>query len=138
MDLSCLLRLLKAASDHQKRELASVLTWLVAAATLCMVYSVVESVKGCGDSHVSWHCSSLIIQFVRCSVDGLSLPMFIMAVLGNLTYALGVLLYSVEPHFLLPSLPWLVGSVGTLMFDATVSPLTLRPGSRQPLVAPSL
>ena len=47
--------------------------------------------------------------------------MFILAVMGNVTYALGVFLYSVEPIFLLRKLPWLVGSVGTLLFDFTVS-----------------
>ena len=47
--------------------------------------------------------------------------MFILAVMGNVTYALGVLLYSVEPIFLLRKLPWLVGSIGTLLFDFTVS-----------------
>ncbi len=52
--------------------------------------------------------------------------MFILAVLGNATYGLGIFLYSVEPVFLLRKLPWLVGSVGTLCFDFTVS-LSLSP-----------
>lgn len=61
------------------------------------------------------------LQFARCSVEGLSYPMFILAVLGNVTYGLGIFLYSVDPIFLLRKLPWIVGSVGTLFFDFTVS-----------------
>ena len=49
--------------------------------------------------------------------------MFVLAVLGNVTYGLGIFLYSVEPVFLLKKLPWIVGSVGTLFFDFTVSSL---------------
>lgn len=74
-------------------------------------------------SAVFYVCSrmpQIIKNFVRCSVDGVSLLMFILAVMGNVTYALGVLLYSVEPIFLLRKLPWLVGSIGTLLFDFTI------------------
>ncbi|KAI6653822.1 hypothetical protein LOD99_3325 [Oopsacas minuta] len=62
----------------------------------------------------------IVKNFRRKSTDGLSLPMFIMAVMGNLTYGLGILLYSVETIFLLRKLPWLVGSIGTLCFDFTI------------------
>ncbi len=51
--------------------------------------------------------------------------MFALAVLGNVTYGLGIFLYSMDPVFLLQRLPWLVGSVGTLFFDFTV--LFLKP-----------
>ena len=54
--------------------------------------------------------------------------MFILAVLGNVTYALGIFLYSVDGKFLLQKLPWLVGSVGTLCFDFTVSDMKGRGG----------
>ena len=56
----------------------------------------------------------------RRSTSGLSLPMFIMAVMGNLTYGLGILLYSLDDIFLLRKLPWLIGSIGTLCFDFTI------------------
>ena len=61
------------------------------------------------------------IQFMRCSVEGLSVYMFILSVLGNVTYGLGILLYSVDGIFLLQKLPWLVGSLGTMVFDIIVS-----------------
>ena len=58
---------------------------------------------------------------MRCSVEGLSVHMFILSVLGNVTYGLGILLYSVDGVFLLQKLPWLVGSLGTMVFDIIVS-----------------
>lgn len=127
MCLSYLIYLLKAAPDHQKCEACfSVLVWLVVVLAHHMTSHdiTVGSVRGCGRRHVYWSCSFLI-QFVRCSVDGLSLPMFVLAVLGNVTYSLGIFLYSVHPNFLMPALPWIVGSVGTLLFDGTVSSLNL-------------
>ena len=54
--------------------------------------------------------------------------MFILAVMGNVTYSLGVFLYSVETDFLIAKLPWLVGSVGTLCFDFTVSSVCVAGG----------
>ena len=83
---------------------------------------------------------------MRCSVDGLSLPMFVLAVLGNTMYALGIFLYSVDGVFLLHALPWIIGSVGTLFFDLTVSFLQwcmgsgsfISPGSRLETAGDSL
>ena len=60
-------------------------------------------------------------QFYRCSVKGVSLPMVILLVMGNVTYSLGIFLYSVDGYFLIQKLPWIVGSFGTLFFDLTVS-----------------
>ena len=54
-------------------------------------------------------------------MEGLSPIMFGLAIMGNATYGLGIFLYSVEPVFLLQRLPWLVGSVGTFIFDFIVS-----------------
>lgn len=59
-------------------------------------------------------------NYQRKSTKGLSLWMFLMAVMGNLTYALGILLQSVEVDFIVDHLPWLVGSIGTLCFDFTI------------------
>ena len=70
-------------------------------------------------------CVPTFFQFMRCSVEGLSVHMFILAILGNVTYGLGILLYSVNGIFLLQKLPWLIGSIGTLCFDVTVSFLNL-------------
>lgn len=70
---------------------------------------------------IIYHYDVLFWQFIRRSTEGLSLPMFVLAVLGNVTYGLGVFLVSVDPVFILRKLPWIIGSVGTLVFDVTVS-----------------
>ena len=46
--------------------------------------------------------------------------MFTMAVLGNIFYACGVLMEGSSANFILNHLPWLIGSIGTLVFDFTI------------------
>eukprot|EP00058_Branchiostoma_floridae_P028403 XP_002613894.1 hypothetical protein BRAFLDRAFT_208580 [Branchiostoma floridae] len=57
----------------------------------------------------------------RKSTEGLSIWMFSLAILGNLLYGLQILLQSTKGYFIIRHLPWLVGSLGTMTFDATVS-----------------
>jgi solute carrier family 66 (lysosomal lysine-arginine transporter), member 1 len=56
----------------------------------------------------------------RGSVEGLSPIMFFCAVMGNSTYACGIFLRAVNWDAIVKALPYLVGSVGTLMFDFTI------------------
>ncbi|KAL1921889.1 uncharacterized protein VTP21DRAFT_10531 [Calcarisporiella thermophila] len=68
-------------------------------------------------------CSRLpqiLKNFQEKSCEGLSPFMFAFAVLGNSTYILSILLHSLEPRYLLTNLPWLLGSIGTLLFDFTI------------------
>jgi uncharacterized protein with PQ loop repeat len=53
------------------------------------------------------------------SVKGLSYHLFILAILGNLGYGVSVLLRLpvIDRHFYLATLPYLVGSLGVLLFD---------------------
>merc|ERR1712216_67190 len=51
------------------------------------------------------------------SVEGLSALMFFCAVMGNLTYAAGVLIKASGWDDVNAAMPWLVGSVGTIIFD---------------------
>ena len=46
--------------------------------------------------------------------------MFFCAVMGNVTYALGVFLRDASPKALLAALPFLVGSVGTICLDGII------------------
>jgi uncharacterized protein with PQ loop repeat len=62
----------------------------------------------------------ILKNFRRKSCEGLSPIMFTMAVCGNLFYGCGVLMESVEGVFVVNHLPWLIGSVGTLLFDFTI------------------
>ena len=59
-------------------------------------------------------------NYKRKAVDGLSWVMFFCAVMGNVTYALGVFLRDSSPKALLATLPWLVGSVGTVCLDGII------------------
>ncbi|KAL0085788.1 PQ loop repeat-domain-containing protein [Phycomyces blakesleeanus] len=51
------------------------------------------------------------------STDGLSLGMFMCAVMGNVFFTLSIFLRSTDRHYLLINLPWIIGSSGTLVFD---------------------
>ena len=59
-------------------------------------------------------------NFQRRSVEGLSWLMFLCAVLGNSTYAIGILLRARSWPDIAAALPWLTGSLGTLCFDFAI------------------
>ncbi|XP_076472398.1 lysosomal amino acid transporter 1 homolog [Babylonia areolata] len=59
-------------------------------------------------------------NYTQRNVKGLSTVTFVMAILGNLLYGLAIVLYSVEKHYTLMHLPWLVGSWGIMFMDLTI------------------
>lgn len=40
--------------------------------------------------------------------------------MGNLTYGAGILFHSLEKEYLLTNLPWLIGSLGTMVEDGII------------------
>ncbi|PFH59434.1 hypothetical protein XA68_12311 [Ophiocordyceps unilateralis] len=54
------------------------------------------------------------------SCQGLSLMFFMLSLTGNLTYGLSLMAYSQEVDYLVKSLPWLLGSLGTIVEDAAI------------------
>lgn len=80
----------------------------------------------------AWLCAILYLtsrlpqiwkNFCRKSVEGLSMTLFVMAFLGNLTYVISVLTspqVSNQAGYLAESFPYLIGSGGTLCFDFTI------------------
>ncbi|KAK2758101.1 hypothetical protein FQN53_008328 [Emmonsiellopsis sp. PD_33] len=54
------------------------------------------------------------------SCEGLSLLFFIFSLMGNLTYGGGILLHSTEKSYLIKNIPWLIGSLGTMLEDAVI------------------
>lgn len=73
------------------------------------------------------YCCSRIPQlyhnYTRKSVDGISPLLFTFALLGNLTYSLSILSTEIPndvsySQFLAKELPYLLGSLGTVLFDA--------------------
>lgn len=75
-------------------------------------------------------------QFQRKSVEGLSILLFMFAFLGNTLYVASILLMPVPAaeytHYLLRSLPYLLGSGGTLLFDLTIMLQAWLYGSARP------
>ncbi|KIW82555.1 hypothetical protein Z517_05582 [Fonsecaea pedrosoi CBS 271.37] len=54
------------------------------------------------------------------SCEGLSLLFFILSLMGNLTYGAGILCHSTEHKYVIKNLPWLIGSLGTMVEDITI------------------
>jgi len=54
------------------------------------------------------------------SCTGLSLLFFILSLLGNLTYGAGILFHSTQKEYFVRNLPWLIGSLGTVVEDITI------------------
>ncbi|KAF9205645.1 hypothetical protein BGZ49_003740 [Haplosporangium sp. Z 27] len=51
------------------------------------------------------------------STEGLSILMFMFAVLGNVFYVASIFLNSMDYDYLIQNMPWWIGSGGTLVFD---------------------
>lgn len=71
-------------------------------------------------------CLVWALQYKRKSTEGVSYFLFALVILGNTMYGLSVLLKNPEDglgekSYIVHHLPWLVGSLGTLMLDLTVS-----------------
>ncbi|KAF1346351.1 PQ-loop-domain-containing protein [Lizonia empirigonia] len=54
------------------------------------------------------------------SCEGLSLLFFMLSLLGNATYGAGILFHSTQRDYFLTNLPWLIGSLGTMVEDAVI------------------
>lgn len=51
------------------------------------------------------------------SCEGLSFLFFLLSLLGNLTYGAGILAHSLQKQYILTNVPWLLGSLGTMIED---------------------
>ncbi|KAJ4418584.1 hypothetical protein N0V82_005470 [Gnomoniopsis sp. IMI 355080] len=54
------------------------------------------------------------------STEGLALLFFLLSLTGNLTYGASLFAYSQNGAYLLKALPWLLGSLGTIVEDAII------------------
>ena len=54
------------------------------------------------------------------SCEGLSLLFFILSLMGNGTYGAGILCHSLERNYVIKNVPWLIGSLGTMVEDGIV------------------
>ncbi|CAO3701196.1 unnamed protein product [Rhizopus stolonifer] len=62
----------------------------------------------------------IIKNWKQQSTEGLSSGMFICTLLGNLLSTLSIFLNSTEKSYILKNLPWIIGSLGTVVFDIMI------------------
>ncbi|KAF7241644.1 hypothetical protein EG68_10920 [Paragonimus skrjabini miyazakii] len=70
--------------------------------------------------YVSSRFPQILRNWQRGSTEGLCVILFCLALVGNASYGLQIFLTSLDPRFLLNSLPWLIGSVGVLLLDLII------------------
>lgn len=56
----------------------------------------------------------------RRSVEGLSFVFFVFSLLGNITYAMGILIYRTDQQWIKLYFSWLLGSLGTIFEDGII------------------
>ncbi|VDK34342.1 unnamed protein product [Dibothriocephalus latus] len=69
---------------------------------------------------VMYFCSrvpQIVQNCKRRSTEGLSFTFFALAIFGNIFYGLQIFIKSTDQVFLMKSLPWILGSLGILIFD---------------------
>ncbi|OQN96253.1 hypothetical protein B0A48_17815 [Cryoendolithus antarcticus] len=54
------------------------------------------------------------------SCEGLSLLFFMLSLVGNASYGAGILFHSLEGGYVMTNLPWLIGSLGTMVEDGAI------------------
>jgi len=54
------------------------------------------------------------------SCEGLSLLFFMLSLMGNASYGAGILSHSLEREYLITNMPWLIGSLGTMLEDGVI------------------
>ena len=59
----------------------------------------------------------IIKNYREKSCEGLALLFFLLSLTGNFTYGASVMAYSQERDYFLRALPWLLGSLGTMVED---------------------
>ncbi|KAI5464497.1 PQ loop repeat-domain-containing protein [Mariannaea sp. PMI_226] len=62
----------------------------------------------------------IIKNYREKSCEGLALLFFMLSLTGNLTYGISLVCYSQEKSYLLNALPWLMGSLGTIVEDCII------------------
>jgi uncharacterized protein with PQ loop repeat len=80
-------------------------------------------------SYVTSRLPQIIHNFRRKKTEGLSIQLFICALLQNLAYGASIFLWDVHWSYIWLQFPWLVGSVGIIGFDVLVLGQFLRYGA---------
>lgn len=62
----------------------------------------------------------IIKNYREKSCEGLALLFFLLSLTGNFTYGASVMAYSQERDYFIRALPWLLGSLGTMVEDCII------------------
>ncbi|KAI1077003.1 PQ-loop-domain-containing protein [Whalleya microplaca] len=62
----------------------------------------------------------IIKNYREKSCEGLALLFFLLSLTGNLTYGLSVFSYSQDANYITKAIPWLLGSLGTIVEDCII------------------
>ncbi|KAH6605603.1 PQ-loop protein [Trichoderma cornu-damae] len=62
----------------------------------------------------------IIKNYREKSCEGLSVLFFMLSLTGNLTYAISIVAYSQERKYIINTIPWLIGSLGTVAEDGAI------------------
>lgn len=62
----------------------------------------------------------IIKNYREKSCEGLALLFFLLSLTGNFTYGASVMSYSQDLDYFLRALPWLLGSLGTMVEDCII------------------
>ncbi|CAJ2504366.1 Uu.00g117600.m01.CDS01 [Anthostomella pinea] len=62
----------------------------------------------------------IIKNYREKSCEGLALLFFLLSLTGNFTYGLSVFTYSQKPDYIIKAIPWLLGSLGTIVEDCII------------------
>ncbi|KAI9264414.1 PQ loop repeat-domain-containing protein [Sporodiniella umbellata] len=70
--------------------------------------------------YIASRVPQLVQNYKNKSTEGLSIGMFLCAVMGNLFYTSSIFLKSTKSDYLIKNLSWIAGSLGTLVFDFVI------------------
>ncbi|KAI0007403.1 PQ-loop-domain-containing protein, partial [Xylariaceae sp. FL0662B] len=62
----------------------------------------------------------IIKNYREKSCEGLALLFFLLSLTGNLTYGLSIITYSQDADYIITAIPWLLGSLGTMVEDCII------------------
>lgn len=71
-------------------------------------------------SYVGSRIPQLVKNYRRGLTTGLSLPMFVLLVLGSTTYVASIFVRSTKRNFVVPKLPWLLEAMGSAVLDFSI------------------
>lgn len=74
----------------------------------------------CAALYLGSRLPQLVLNFRRKSCEGVSLLFFLFACIGNVTFCMSILAWSLEKTYLIANMSWLVGAFGTLLLDFVI------------------